>query len=189
MIKKTASILLIITMVTSLFINAIDYYMVASYIKEQKWIASKKNTANSKFKVIKLNATLYSFIEDSELKSVDENFVIDDKVYHIFKKCIKDNIINLYYLSNENQTCIDISLKKNLDSQSSSNKLPLKDYFKALHKYYVMNVFDNSIFILKPAINKTLISDNYNNKLLSGYSQQNFLPPKNDFYFFNLTNA
>ena len=189
MIKKTASILLIITLLTSLFINAIDYYMVASYIKEQKWIASKKNTANSQFKIIKLNATLYSFIEDSELKNVDENFVIDDKVYHVFKKCIKDNIINLYYLPNENQTCIAIDLKKNLDSQSSSNKSPLKDYFKALHKYYVLQYFDNSIFILKPTIQKLLISGNHNSKLLSGCSQQKFLPPENNFYFFYLTNA
>ena len=189
MIKKIASILLIITLMTSLFINAIDYYMVASYLKEQKWVDSKKNTANSKFKIIKLNATLYSFIEDSELRNVDENFIIGDKVYHIFKKNIKDNIINLYYLANENQNSIDISLKKNLDSQTSADKSPLKNYFKSLHKYYVLKDFYNSIFSIKTGGKKLLVSDNYNSNLQSGCYQQNFVPPQSDFIFFSLTNA
>ena len=175
--KKTASFLLIITLITSLFYNAVDYCLMISYEKEQTWIQSMQNLPESEFKVIKLNATLYTFIEDSEIEQVNENIVINNKVYHIFKKSIKDNVLNLYYLGQENQNAIDINLKKYADSQSDSSQSPIQKLIKDFSKDYVVS--DYKIVVSNCCISSkiTSIFENKNPKILEGFFKVPFSPP------------
>lgn len=178
--KKTASLLLVITLFTTLFYNAVEYYMAIAYQKEKSWIDSMQNKPESAYKVIKLNATLYSFIEDSDIEQVNENVIIDNKIYHIFKKSIKDNVLNLYYLGDENQNVIDISLKKLVDAQtdSSSEKSPISKLIKSFSKDYIANEYKKSIFN-STVISKSKVIFKYQNpKLLSGFIVLNFPPPK-----------
>jgi hypothetical protein len=177
--KKTASLLLIMTLFTSLLYNAVEYYMIVKYEKEQSWIQSMQNTPDSEFKVIKLNATLYTFIEDSEIKQVNENVVINNKTYHIFKKSIKDNVLNLYYLGQENQNAIDVNFKNIVDSQSdSSTKSPIEKLIKNFNKDYVSNDYKTFVFNLKATSKTTSIFKNQNSKLLSGFCKVAYSPPK-----------
>lgn len=178
--KRIAAILLVITLLTSLFYNAINYYMMLSYQKEQSWIASKKNTPQNQYKVIKLNATLYSFIEDTDLELVNENIVLDNKVYHIFKKQIKDNVLNLYYLGDESLNSIDITLKKIVDTQSDSNssKIPFEKLFKSISKDYLVHVYKNFDCKLVNVRNSIKNFKNENPKLLTGFSFENYSPPE-----------
>jgi hypothetical protein len=177
--RKIASLLLVITLFTSLFYNALEYYLVVAFQKERNWIETVQDKPESEFKVIKLNATLYSFIEDTELEKVNQNIIINDKVYHIFKKRIKDNILNLYYLGDENQNAIDISLKKLIDAQpdSDSNNSPLEKLMKSLSKDYTFS--SESIFAFSYSFTtQKEISNQPNSLLLSGHTLRNYTPPK-----------
>jgi hypothetical protein len=178
--KKTASLLLAILLFATLFYNAVEYYMLVSYQKEQSWVSSMQNTPDSEFKVIKLNATLYTFIEDSEIQNVNENIVIDSKVYHVFKKSIKDNVLNLYYLGDENLNAIDVSLKQIVDGQSDNNsdKSPVSKIIKSFSKDYVANDYRNVVFNLKTSVKTQSVFENQNQKLLSGFTFSNYPPPK-----------
>ncbi|WP_395045083.1 hypothetical protein [Flavobacterium sp.] len=179
--KKTASLLLVITLITSLFYNLVDYYMMISYQKEQSWIQQMQNTPDSEFKVIKLNATLYSFMEDTDIEKVNENIIIDNKIYHIFKKNIKDNVLNLYYLGVENQNAIDVSLKKIVDCQNNSDgsNSPIEKLIKTFSKDYLKTIANLNLslnFKIHIAINKDFQPNGIEN---SGYLNNEYDPPKN----------
>lgn len=139
--KKTASILLIVILTTTFLYNVVGLHLLLSLQKEQIWIEQMQKISDSEFKVIKVNASLYSFIEDSELEFVNENIIINGKTFHVFKKQIKDNIISLYYLPNKHQNSTEIILKKIMDNEvfqdSALNKKSLEKIFKAFQKDYV----------------------------------------------------
>jgi hypothetical protein len=65
-----------------------------SYQKEQAWVSAMKNP-DSEFKV-NPNATLYSFIEDTDFEYVNEN-VIENKSYHIFKGSTTISLVCITY--------------------------------------------------------------------------------------------
>jgi hypothetical protein len=182
--KKKASILLLILFLGSILYSAMEYYTMMAYEKEQQWVASMKNLPNSEFKIIKLNASLYTFVEDTEFENVDENIIIDHKIYHIFKKRIKDNVLQLYYLNNKNQSIIDVSLKKITDNQSftntpaNSNKNPIQKLVKSFYKDYFSNTHREGIYLLEVKSNPELVFANRNQKLLAGHYIANYPPPK-----------
>jgi hypothetical protein len=177
-VKKTASILLITLIITSICYNLLAYYVVFANQKEQSWVEKIQNSPDTAFQVIKLNATLYSFIEDSDLQQVNETVVIDQKVYHIFKKQIKDNVLNLYYLGDENQTAIDVSLKKLMDADSSSDKMPLKKLLNNISKDYITSYGYKLVVFELDTISNPAIFENPTNSLLKGFSAINIPPPE-----------
>jgi hypothetical protein len=139
--KKIASILLFSTLLVTLFYNALGYRMLFAFDQEQEWVTAMKKIPDPEFKIIRLNASLYSFIEDTELEYVNENITINNKSYHIFKKQIKDNIINLYYLPSINsslstqeiENIVNIQLFNGLNDNKGDSKKIIKtftlDYF------------------------------------------------------------
>lgn len=133
--KRKASLLLTLLVSIALFYNVIGYYLMDAFKTEQTWISAMQNIPDSEFKVIKLNASLYSFTEDTEMEYVNENVTINNVSYHIFKKRIQNNIINLYYLQNYNQNDVYKKLEKMADdhlcNNSSTNKTPIKKIFKS----------------------------------------------------------
>lgn len=139
--KKWASALLLLILTTTFLYNAIGCHLLFTLKEEQSWIKAMQKIPDAEFKIIKVNASLYSFMEDSELEYVNENVTLKNKVYHIFKKQIKDNIIYLYYLPNEMQTAVDLSLKKLIDSElfdnSALSKKPLEKLFMSFIKDYI----------------------------------------------------
>lgn len=175
--KKIASILLIITLTTSLLYSALEYYLIVLQEKEQNWVSKIQNAPESNFKVIKLNATLYTFIEDTDIENVNETVVLNHKVYHVFKRKIKDNILNLYYLGDENQTAIDVSLKDLIkENNSDKNSNPLKKLLKDFSKDYVVHSFE---FILKKELfNQKSQFNTENQNVFQGFSILNIPPPK-----------
>ena len=127
--KRKASLLLTLLVSIALFYNVVGYYLMGAFETEQNWISEMQNIPDSEFKVIKLNASLYSFTEDTEMEYVNENVTINNVTYHIFKKRTQNNIVNLYYLQNYNQNGIYKKLEKMADdhlcNNTSTNKTPL----------------------------------------------------------------
>ncbi len=121
----------------------IGYYLLFAYKEQQAWVAHMEKTTTTNFRVMKLNASLYSFIEDSELESVNEDVIINMKSYHIFKKQIKDNTLHLYYLPNTNENKVSKDLNDIVDNQlfnsGNSKESPVKKILKSFIKDYIDN--------------------------------------------------
>lgn len=148
--KRKASTLLLLIITTTFLYNVVGFHLLFTLEKEHSWVVAMQNIPDSEFKVIKINATLYSFTEDAEMEYVNENMTVNNKVYHIFKRKIQDNIISLYYLPNKQQSATDINLKKLVDNDETDNaplsKKPMEKLFKSLLKNYVHHNSDAFIF-------------------------------------------
>ncbi|PDS25572.1 hypothetical protein [Flavobacterium branchiophilum] len=178
--KRTASILLILTLTVTLFYNAIGYYLMYAFEKEQAWVNTMQKIPNHEFNVLKLNATLYAFTDDTEMEYVNENVTVNNVTYHIFKKQIRDNILNLYYLRNHHQDNINKNLKALADDElfnTSHSKMPIKKLLKAFSNDYVcfeMPFVANCISKNATHTNPFICT---NSKTLSGYLASCFSPP------------
>ena len=148
--KRKASTLLLIILTTTFLYNVVGFHLLFTLEKEHSWVIAMQNIPDSEFKVIKINATLYSFTEDTEMEYVNENMTVNNKVYHIFKRKIQDNIISLYYLPNKQQSVTDINLKKLVENDQTDNvplsKKPMEKLLKSLLKNYVPHHSDAFIF-------------------------------------------
>jgi hypothetical protein len=182
--KKIAFALLTLLLTATFLYNVIGYQLMFSLKKEQKWVAEMQKIPDSKFKVLRLNATLYSFIDDTEMEIVNENFTYKNKTYHVFKKQIKGNIISLYYLPNDHFNS-EVSIKNLVENDLFENaplsKKPLEKIVKSFVKDYLPN---HDIHL--GAFNNSIYSDEKDDfhpkeKLQSGYLIKLFSPPKSEF--------
>jgi hypothetical protein len=152
-----------------------------AYQEEQAWVSSMEKKHDSEFQVIQLNATLYSFIEDTDFEYVNEDVVINNKSYHIFKKRIQNNILSLYYLRNSHQDAISQDLKDIVDNQlfngSSSKESPVKKLMKSFLQDYIPN---NTVCMDFSPKTTALSSESIivpNQALDSGYISLSYSPP------------
>jgi hypothetical protein len=175
--KRIASLFLLVT----LFYNVLGYYLLFAYQQEQAWITSMEKAPRSELHVIQLNATLYSFIEDTDFESVNEDVVIDNKNYHIFKKRIQNNVLSLYYLRNSHQDAIGKDLKDIVDNQlfngSSSKDTPAKKFMKSFLQDYIPSTAVSVNFSTKTAISSIEPIITPNKALASGYISLSYSPP------------
>jgi hypothetical protein len=176
--KRIASLFLLV----SLFYNVLGYYLMFSYQKEQAWVSAIENTPDSEFKVIELNATLYSFIEDTDFEYVNENVIIENKSYHIFKKRIHNNILSLYYLRNSYGDIIGKDLKDIVDNQlfdsTPSENAPIKKLLKTFLQDYIPNTTVCVHFSPNSDRDSKKLSSSLNLELNSGYLSSLYMPPK-----------
>lgn len=179
--KKIASILLFSILFVTLSYNILGYRMLCSFEQEQEWVTAMKKIPDTEFKVINLNASLYSFIEDTDIEFVNENIVINNKTYHIFKKRIQNNLLKLYYLPNINSDLsaqeIDHLIAGQLFNFSNDNK----DSSKKITKLFVIDYFIEypqviSLMNIKQ-IQTISLNSCPNNNILSGYFSAFYSPP------------
>lgn len=121
----------------------IGYYLMFAYKEQQAWVARMEKTSHTDFRVMRLNASLYSFADDTEFEEVNEDVIINNKSYHIFKKQVKDNVLSLYYLPNSNENTVSKDLNDIVDSQlfnsGNSKESPVKKLLKSFIKDYIDN--------------------------------------------------
>ncbi|TRX24041.1 hypothetical protein FNW25_09270 [Flavobacterium franklandianum] len=151
--RKKVSTLLLLIITTTFLYNVVGFHLLFTLQKEHSWVVAMQNIPDSEFKVIKLNATLYTFTEDTEMEYVNENMTINNKVYHIFKRKIQDNIISLYYLPNKQQSTTDVNLKKIVDNDELDNaplsKKPMEKLLKSVIKDYFPHSSNAFVFVYK----------------------------------------
>lgn len=137
--KRLATLFLIVT----LFYNMIGYYLMFAYKEQQAWVARMEKTTPADFRVLRLNASLYSFAEDTDFEEVNEDVIINKKSYHIFKKQVKNNVLSLYYLPNTDENTVSKDLNDLVQSQlfntGSSKDSPAKKLLKSFIKDYIDN--------------------------------------------------
>lgn len=150
--------------------------------KEQVWVTAMEKTDNSNFEIIEVKISPYAYVVDSGIEDANEDFVINNKTYHVFKKRIQNNVLKLYCLKNSHNEALNRDLKKIVDSQlfdSDSNKEnPSKKLMKSFIQDYIPGDTINLIPVaIKLAFPVTLISFNPERSLLSGYFTTNDPPP------------
>ena len=175
--KRIASLFLVVT----LFYNVLGYYLMFAYQEEQAWVAMIEKKHDSEFQVIRLNASLYSFVEDTDFEYVNKNVRINGKSYHIFKKRIQNNILSLYYLRNTHQEAFGQDFKEIVDNQlfdkSSSKESPVKKLLKSFQKDYVGNTNISLDFSPKKAATLATFSNYPKDTLLAGHFTLVYTPP------------
>tara|TARA_R110000868_G_scaffold107860_1_gene294882 strand:+ start:12481 stop:12954 length:474 start_codon:yes stop_codon:yes gene_type:complete len=153
-----------------------------AYHDEQAWVSAIEKTPDSEFQVIELNATLYSFIEDTDFEYVNENVVIENKSYHIFKKRIQNNILSLYYLRNSYGDVIGKDLKDIVNNQlfdsTPSKNSPIKKLLKTFLQDYIPNTTVCVHFSPNSDQDSKKLSEYLNLDLNSGYLSTLYTPPK-----------
>ncbi len=179
--KRKSSTLLLLILTTTFLYNVVGLHLLLTLQKEQAWVAVMQKIPDSEFKVLKMDATLYSFTEDTEMEYVNENVTINNKTYHVFKKKIQDNIVSLYYLPNKQESSSDINLKKILDNDTSDNaplsKKSVEKIFKSFTKNYVQ-INTNTFSFLDEFNSYKPQSDFHPQGLLhSGYLTREDSPP------------
>ncbi|MDX2067798.1 MAG: hypothetical protein SFV55_05190 [Haliscomenobacter sp.] len=121
--------------------NAFGYHLLLAYEKHQARQTAILHTPESYFKVIKIKVALYTSISDTDFEYVDEELRLENQVYHIVKKRIKNDTAELYYFRNFHQESLtkkSFQFLNNLSSASFPNSNnPLKNLLKAFLKDYV----------------------------------------------------
>ena len=179
--KKIASILLFTTLLVTLFYNALGYRMLFAFDQEQEWVTAMKKIPDTQFKVIHLNASIYSFTEDTDFEYVNENISLNNKNYHIFKKQIKDNILSLYYLPNHNSSLSTQEIENIVENQlfdtANENKGATKKTVKAFSMDYYMYYPEKIAFYVKSDFKLIPIISFSKKKLHAGHTPSFYSPP------------
>lgn len=175
--KRLASLFLLAT----LFYNVLGYYTMFAYQKEQTWVSSMEKIPSAEFQILRLNASVYSFIEDTDFEYVNQNVIIKNKSYHIFKKRIQNNVLSLYYLRNSYGDVIGKDLNEIVDNQlfdsTPSKESPAKKLFKSSLPDYIPNNPICIDFLAKTNLNSIEPIITPNKELNSGYISLSYSPP------------
>ncbi|MFB3387683.1 hypothetical protein [Flavobacterium sp. LAR06] len=176
--KRIASLFLIVT----LFYNVLGFYIMFAEQKEQVWVTAMEKTNSSNFEIIEIKITPYAYVVDSGIEDANEDFVINNKTYHVFKKRIQNNVLKLYCLKSSHNEALNKDLKKIVDSQlfddSSNKENPGKKLMKSFMQDYIAGnaiiFITTSIKLVSPV---TLHSYPPQQNILSGYFTANYPPP------------
>ena len=176
--KRIASLFLIVT----LFYNVLGFYIMFAEQKEQVWVNAMEKTDSANFEIIEVKINPYAYVVDSGIEDANEDFVINNKTYHVFKKRIQNNVLKLYCLKNSHNEAVNKDLKKIVDSQlfdADSNK---ENSGKKIMKSFIQDYIPcNPIHFTSTAIKLvsavTLNSSLPQQNILSGYFTANYPPP------------
>ncbi len=176
--KKIASLFLVVT----LFYNVLGLYTIFAEQQEQIWVNSMEKTDESNFEVIEVAINPYAYIVDSGFEYANEDLVIDNKTYHVFKKRIVNNVLKLYCLKNFHNESLTKKLKKIVDSQlfdtNSNKENPSKKLMKSFVQDYIPNDSNNLVISTAKLISPVILNScNREEDLLSGYFTTNYPPP------------
>ncbi len=159
----------------------IGYYLMFAYKEQQAWVMRMEKTTHTDFRVMRLNASLYSFAEDTDVEEVNEDVIINNKSYHIFKKQVKDNVLSLYYLPNTNENTVSKDLNDIVDSQlfntGNSKKSPVKKLLKSFIKDYVAHEDNTVCFLPKKVIETVAFNTTTKGAIHAGYRSLSYSPP------------
>ena len=150
--------------------------------KENNWVAKIQIKEGQVFKSIKFNASVYTFMEDTELETVNQNIEIDHKIYYVFQKQIKNNVLILYYLPNKNvsQTLVNITkiVEKDIDFVQNPVKKGMHKVYKFFDKDYIASYVYIHINSITLYLKTSPIKSFENQQTLTGFLFKDIAPPK-----------
>ncbi len=156
----------VLSLLALLLYNAFGYYLLFAYEQAQTKVAMLQNIPESDFQVLKLKVAVYASVEDRDFEYLDKDFTFENKTYHIVKKNIQNDTLNLYYLRDYHQDELRKSLNNIVESQilnnTSTNDTPVKQILKSFLKDYIAKdiyvLVDCCPQILVPESNKITVA-------------------------------
>ncbi len=138
--KKIVSI----SLLALLLYNAFGYYILFSYEQQKNRIDYLQDLPESAFQVMSYKLVDYAAIQNTDFEYVDNELILEGKTYHIIKKRIINNTLQLFYLPNMRQDELrqnfsHIVEAQTVTKQSDNNKSPLKQLIKSFLKDYIPN--------------------------------------------------
>jgi hypothetical protein len=134
-LKKIASILLL----SILLFNVVGYFALFAYEQEQAKRMVLQDMPEEAFKIVKVLASTYVHVADTDFDFPDEQFTIEGKTYHLAKKRIHHDTLEIYLLNNVKQDELTAAFKdyieqnvlaKTVPSSKNPLKSALKDFLK-----------------------------------------------------------
>ncbi len=150
--------------------------------QEQVWVTAMEKTDNSNFEIIEVKINPYAYVVDSGIEDANEDFVINNKTYHVFKKRIQNNVLKLYCLKSSHNEALNKDLKKIVDSQLFDDNSNKENPGKKLMKSFIQDYIPGTTINLIPVSVKLVSTVTLNlytpqRNLLSGYFTTNYPPP------------
>lgn len=180
--KKGASFILFAMITASFMYTVLGYYLLFTFENQRAWINTIKQIPNTAYKVIKVDASLYSFAEDTDFEYLDQDITINGVVYHVFKKKTTNNITSFYYLENDSQTDFDVNLKKVIANTDflgfSNNKEPLAKLLKSFIKDFIFKPHTETVFAYTAILQQSERITGLEKPIHTGYLLDFFVPPK-----------
>jgi endo-1,4-beta-mannosidase len=180
--KKSASFILFAMITASFMYTVLGYYLLFTFENERTWINTIKQIPNTAYKVIKVDASLYSFAEDTDFEYLDQDITINGVTYHVFKKKTTNNITSFYYLENDSQTDFDVNLKKVIADTDflgfSNNKKPLTKLLKSFIKDFIFKPYTETVFAYTAILQQSERITGLEKPIHTGYLLDFFVPPK-----------
>lgn len=177
--KKIGLILLL----PLLLYSAFGYYILFAYLHQNARIDYLEHLPDEAYQVLSYKLSDYTIrIHDTDFDWVDTELTLEGKSYHIIKKRITDNTLQLYYLPNHKQDDLRQTLNNIVDSQtlskSSSSDSPIKTFLKIFLKDYIAN--DVSFISLNntPTFILNIKGNTTDKGIISPYISLQFPPPK-----------
>lgn len=142
-LKKVTSILLL----ALLLFNVVGYLALFAYEQEQARHIKLQNMPESAFKVVKILASTYVHLENTDFDYPDEQFTVAGKTYNLAKKRVFNDSLEIYLLNNVKQDELTAAfndyIEQNLLTKSlPTHKTPFKVAFKDFLKNCVVNPSD-----------------------------------------------
>ena len=142
--KKIASILLL----ALLLYNAFGYYITFAYEREQARVTMLQDLPESAFEVIKINAAIYTSVENTDFEYIDQEMALEGKNYHFVKKRIFNDTLNLYYVHNYRQDALQQNLNDIVETQTLTKQTNGDTPVKQLLKNFLKDYIPNDIYVL-----------------------------------------
>ena len=130
-----------IVLLLVVFVN--NVLVCVLYIQENKqmaWRQDIEQSSHSVYKTMSFNASVYTFVDDTEVEIVHQNIEINNNIYFVFSKQIINNRLILKYLPNNNLSQTVAKLSNIVERDVAFNSNPLK---KDLGK--VFKIFDKDL--------------------------------------------
>jgi hypothetical protein len=143
-LKRLVSILLL----ALLLYNAFGYYLLFAYEREQQRVVVLQDMPESAFQVLKFNVAVYTSVANTPFEYVNEDLTVENKTYHIVKKRIQNDTLNLCYLHNFRQDELRKNLNDIVESQTLNNTNTKETPVKQLLKSFLKENITNDIYVL-----------------------------------------
>ena len=136
--------LTVISFLALLLFNAFGYYFLFNYGQKQALYLTQASASNSDFTIIKLPASLYLHLENTDFEYIDQVFEFQEKTYNKVKQRIVNDTLEIYCVRNADHERLkeqfnDYVVSQLNDNSTTSEKSPLKQLLKNFLKDYIPN--------------------------------------------------
>jgi hypothetical protein len=167
-LKKVTSILLL----ALLLFNVVGYFALFAYEQEQARYMQLQNMPESAFKLVKILASTYVHLENTDFDYPDEQFTVEGKTYNLAKKRVLNDTLEIYLLNNVKQDELTAAfndyieqniLTKSLPTHKTPFKIALKDFLKncVVHPSHLLDIRYQMVAVLLEKEDNLALNDSF----------------------------